>query len=74
MSYTGLHKVTVHNEHVIEVDGKTYVSYRTCTMRFFPASNRWKCGECEGYTNAEHTDDEPPAFCPRCGAAVTKVI
>lgn len=40
---------------------------RTCTMRFCPASNLWRCSECAGATHAERTNDEPPTYCQWCG-------
>lgn len=46
---------------------------RTCTMRFHPASNLWRCSECTGATHAERTNDEPPAYCQWCGSRVRAV-
>lgn len=74
MSHTELNRVTYYSGHVIEVNGKKYVPHRTCTMRFYMASNLWRCSECVGATHAERTNDEPPRFCQWCGAEVTKVI
>lgn len=43
---------------------------RTCIMRFYLASNLWRCSECDGKTYAERTNDEKPDFCQWCGAKV----
>lgn len=45
-------------------------SERTCTMRYYPASDLWRCSECVGATNAERTLDEPPVYCQWCGSRV----
>lgn len=47
-----------------------YVRERTCTMRYYPASNLWRCSACVGATHAERTLDEPPVYCQWCGARV----